>query len=238
MIVAHLSKLRRSRINSFIKSIPFFACLSDEELIDLESILVEKHFSKNEVILLEEDTPNYMYIVNSGKVKVVHTSIEGKEQILAIHNKGDFFGEMAILDGKTSPATVIAMEDADIVLIAKDDFERYLLKNDKVLKQIISMLCSRLREAWLMLKVLSFAHAEHRVRAVLKHVSTQYGIKDEKGTIIKLKLTHKDIAGYASLSRETVTRLLDRFSKAGEIEILDNKYILLKPPFLKKILSL
>jgi len=238
VIVSHLSKPRRSRINSFIKSIPFFACFSDEELIDLESVLVEKHFSKNEVILLEEDTPNYMYIVNSGRVKVVQTSIEGKEQILAIHNKGDFFGEMAILDGKTSPATVIAMEDADIVLIAKDDFERYLLKNDKVLKEIISMLCSRLREAWLMLKVLSFAHAEHRVRAVLKHVSTQYGIKDQKGTIIKLKLTHKDIAGYTSLSRETVTRVLDRFSKAGEIEILDNKYILLKPSFLKKILSL
>lgn len=238
MNVSHLSKLKKSKIDKLIKSVPFFACLSDEELVDLESIIVEKHFSKNEVILLEEDTSNYMYIVYSGKVKAVQINIDGKEKILAIHKKGDFFGEMAILDGKTSPATVIAMEDAHIMLIAKDDFERYLLRNDKALREIISTLCSRLREAWLMLKVLSFADAEHRVRAVLKHISTQYGVKDQRGTIITLKLTHKDIADYASLSRETVTRFLDRFSKAGEIEILDNKYILLKPSFLEKTLSL
>ncbi len=238
MSVLHLSKARKLKPDNFIKGIPFFACLSDQELFDLEQIIVEKHFPKNEVILLEEDTPNYMYIVYSGRVKVVQISVDGKEHILAIHKKGEFFGEMSLLDGKTSPATVIAMEDTYIGLIARSDFERYLLKNDKVLKEIISMLCLRLREAWSMLKVLSFADAQHRVRTVLRHISTQYGIKDQRGTIITLKLTHKDIAGYASVSRETVTRLLDRFSREGEIEILDNKYILLKPSFSEKTLSL
>jgi CRP/FNR family transcriptional regulator len=99
------------------------------------------------------------------------------------------------------------------------------------------MLCLRLREAWLMQKVLSFADAENRVRVVLKHISTQYGTKDNRGTIITLKLTHKDIADYASVSRETVTRFLDKFAKDGEIEFLDNKYLLLKPPFKEKLLS-
>jgi len=203
----------------------------------LKRIVAEKRFSRNQTILYEEDTPKYMYIVYSGKVKVVQMSEDGKEHILAIHKAGDFFGEMALLDGKTSPATVIAMEDAEIGLITKSNFEKYLLKDEKMLQELISMLCLRLRDAWLMLKVLSFADAEKRVRAVLKHISTQHGFKDDRGIIITMKLTHKDIADYASVSRETVTRFLDKFAKDGEIELLENKRLLLKTPFAEKMLS-
>jgi len=224
--------------NNLIKSIPFFASFSDEERIEFERVIIEKRFSKNEIILLEEDTSNYMYIIYSGKVKAVQTSIDGKEQILAIHGKGESFGEMSLLDGKTLPATVIAMEDTHVGLVKKSDFERYLLGKDKVQRQIILTLCSRLREAWLRLKVLSFADAEHRVRAVLKLLSEQSGIKDERGVIISLKLTHKDIASYASVSRETATRIIDNLLREGEIEILSDKNILLKPSFTEKTFSL
>ncbi len=234
MTASNLSKFKKSDSNNFIKSISLFAYLSDEELSELKRIIIKKRFSKEEIILLEEDTSNYMYFIYSGKVKAVQISEDGREQILAIHKKGESFGEMSLLDGKTSPATVMAMEDADVGLIAKNDFERYLLKNSKVLKQIISLLSSRLREAWLRLKVLSFADSEHRVRAVLKLLGEQNGIKDMRGTIISIKLTHKDIAAYASVSRETVTRLFDRLLKNKEIEILSDKHILLKTSFTEK----
>lgn len=229
-------KGRKSKLYNAIKNTLLFAEFSDEELIGLERVIIEKRFSKNEVVLLEEDSSNYMYVVYSGKVKAVQTSVDGKEHILAVRGKGDFFGEMGILDGKTSPATVIAMEDAEIGLIAKDDFERYLLTDQRFLRQIILLLCSRLRESWLKLKVLSLSEAESRVRAMLKLISDQYGIKDQRGILISLKLTHKDISLYVSLSRETVTRQLDRLLKADEIEILENKHILLKPAFFEKML--
>lgn len=224
---------KKSRYFRFLKSIPLFACFSDEEIIELEKTIIEKDYAKNELILLEEDTSHYMYIVYSGKVKVVQIGVEGKERILAIHKRGDFFGEMAILDGKTTPATVIAMEPVTAGLMSKENFERTLLKNEKAQLEIISLLCSRLREAWLMLKVMSFADAEHRIRAVLGHLSSIYGVKDQRGTIVALRLTHKDIADYASVSRETATRFIDKFCKEGEIELLEHKQILLKPSFLE-----
>ena len=229
-------KGRKSKLYNAIKNTLLFAEFSDEELIGLERVIIEKRFSKNEVVLLEEDSSNYMYVVYSGKVKAVQTSVDGKEHILAVRGKGDFFGEMGILDGKTSPATVIAMEDAEIGLIAKNDFERYLLTDQRFLRQIILLLCSRLRESWLKLKVLSLSEAESRVRAMLKLISDQYGIKDQRGILISLKLTHKDISLYVSLSRETVTRQLDKLLKGDEIEILENKHILLKPAFFEKML--
>ena len=227
------SNLKKVRIHKIIRSIPFLACLADEESNELEKIIIEKHFRKNEVILLEEDTPNFMYIVFSGKVKVVKISVDGKEQIVAMHKKGDFFGEMSILDGKTRSATVIAMEEMDVGLIHRNDFQR-LLGNNKVVREIVAILCSRLRDALLMLKVLSFADAEQRVRAILTHLSEQYGVREQRGTLINVTLTHKDIAGYASVSRETVTRLIGRFQEAGEIELLGHKCILLKPSFGEK----
>ena len=200
----------------------------------MERIVTVKHFFRNEIILLEEDTLNYMYIVYSGRVKVVQTTAEGKEQILAIHRAGDFFGEMALLDGKTSPATLTAMEDTRIGLISRTDFEISLLGNEKILKSLSFLLCARLREAWLRLKVLGFADAEHRVRAVLKSLSVHSGVTDPAGTLITLKLTHEEIANYASVSRETVTRLLGRFLRQGEIRLLENKHILLRSSFLEK----
>lgn len=114
---------------NLLKSMPFFATVSDAEISNINKIISRKRFSKNEIILVEEDTSNYMYIIFSGKVKVVQTSTDGREKVLIYHKKGDFFDEMALFDGKTSPATIIAIEDTEIGLIHKTDFETYLLNS-------------------------------------------------------------------------------------------------------------
>ena len=217
-----------------IKGIPFFASLTTDEAEAVESLVVRKHFSRGEVVLIEEDTSNYMYILVTGKVRVVQLSSDGKERILAIHKRGDYFGELALFDGKTAPATVIAMEESEIGLLSKCDFDMLVLNNERILFQFLSALCKRLRESWQMLKMMSFADAEERVRSVLKNMGKLYGVKDQRGVLVSLKLTHKDIANYASVSRETVTRFMNRFSREGEIEILDKKYILIKSTFFKK----
>jgi len=217
-----------------LKVIPLFNSFSDEELSVVQEIIIEKNYRKNSVILSEDEAKEYMYIVFSGRLKVIQISTDGKEQILVTRKKGDYFGEMSLIDGKTQPATVVAMEDSTVGLVSKNDFESIFLKNEKVLKQIIFMLCERLRESWSMLRVRSFEDAENRVRAVLTHVSSLYGVKDMRGDIIPLKMTHQEIADYASLARETVSRLLSRFCQSGEIEVLENKNIVLKPSFVKK----
>lgn len=221
-----------------IHSIPFFSGLNPDDASRIEHLVMKKHFAKGQVVLFEEDTSNYMYIIFSGKVRVVQHSSEGKERILAIHKRGDYFGELSLFDGKTQPATVISIEESEIGLLSKKDFDKLLIGNEKILLELLSSLCMRLRESWVMLKIMSFADAEERVRAVLKNMSKIYGVKDQRGILVALKLTHKDIANYASVSRETVTRLINRFTREGEIEILEKKYILIKPIFMKKDHSL
>lgn len=214
-----------------IDNIPIFSCLEPEDKARVNQLITQKQFKKNSVILMEDDSNKYMYVIFSGRIKVVQVSTDGKEQILVIRNRGDFFGEMALLDGKSQPATIVALEDATVGLIAKDAFDNYLMKDTKILKQIVSMLCERLRESWIMLKVLGLSDAESRVRAVLAHISSIYGIRDARGIIIPLALTRKELAEFTALARETVSRLLTRLSQSGEIEIIDRRNIILKPSF-------
>jgi CRP/FNR family transcriptional regulator len=228
----------RPSTEQLVRSIPFFSCLAEEDLRSVAALITEKQCTKNDVILLEEDGQHCMYLVCSGKVKVVQSGHLGKEQILAIHKKGDFFGEMALLDGKTAPASVIAMEDTTVALIGKEDFQRFVASNARVTQTIIGLLCSRLREAWMMLRVLSLSDAEQRVRAVLDHVSRLYGVRDDRGILLSMKLTHREIADYANVSRETATRLLNRFRSSGEIDVLSDRRIVIKPAFSGKMPNL
>jgi len=226
---------RRKSDHSIISRIPFFSTLKPEEIEQVEQLFRKKNYSKEQVVLYEEDTSNYMYLIYSGKVRVVKMNEEGKEQIITIHKRNEFFGEMTLLDNKTSPATIIAHEDAVIGLLHKKDFDEYLLNNEGIRRKIIELLCARLRDSWEMIKILSFnaENAQDRVVSLLERLQELYGIKDNRGVIIDVKLTHQQMASYASVTRETMSRVLRNLEKAEMITVLENKAILLNKRFLE-----
>ena len=142
---------------------------------------------------------------------------------------------MSLLDGKTSPATVVAHEDSVIGLLSKNDFERHVLGHEVIRKKIIEMLCTNLRESWAMIKILSFDNAEQRILATLDRMQEVYGLHDDRGVIVNVTLTHQQIANYASVTRETVTRVLNRFKNEAIIQILDGKKILLTMKYYERV---
>lgn len=225
----------QKKLGTIIKNIPLFSELSDDETERIERIIVKRNFAKDQIVLFEEDTANYMYIVYAGKVRVVKQSREGREQIITIHKKNEFFGEMSLLDGKTAPATVIAHEDAVIGLLSKSDFEQQLLSHERIRGKIIALLCNHLRDSWAMIKILSFDNAEQRILAVLERMHELYGVADARGGIINVKLTHQQIANYASVTRETVTRVLNRLERETVIQVLEGKNILLTRMFYDRV---
>ena len=206
---------REKEIESVFQKIPFLVGLSEVEKFELRKHIIHRDFRRNEIILHEDETSNCLYLILSGQVKVIHISAEGKEQILAIHKEGDFFGEMALLDGKTAPATVVALRDGRICLITKESFIHIVMTNRPAVDGIIDLLCMRLRQAWLQIRVMSFEDAEHRVRVVLQGLGENFGIRDSRGVIIALGITHQNIAYLSTTSRETVTCFLNKAAKAG-----------------------
>jgi CRP/FNR family cyclic AMP-dependent transcriptional regulator len=209
-----------------VRKVPLFSTLTDQEFSQLQHIFVTRSYRKNQVIFLEEETGDYMYLVLTGKVKVTKSGSSGKERILAIHQAGDFFGEMSLLDGKTAPATVSAMEDSKIISVSGTDFHRYLMNNQKVLLQIINVLCARLRQVWQTQSV-SASTADARIRMGILQLAKRHGIRDSHGTIIDLKITHQELAEMVGTSRETVTRVLAKLREQGIIEVDHRRMTLL-----------
>ncbi len=217
-----------------LKKVKLFSSLTDDELLYIASKMVIRRFQKNEIIFHEEDTNKFMYIILHGKVKAMQSTQDGKEIILATHNSGDFFGEMSLIDGKTAPATVMAMDDSLTVIISKQDFYSLVFDQKKVLEKLLQIMCSRLRESWGRIEMLNLNNASQRLKMLFIMLSEKYGEKENDKMVLNIKLTHQHIAEMAGLTRETVTRIVDKWQRDGDI-ILKNRLISLSPEFLQKM---
>ena len=224
--------------SALLRNVQLFSSLTDQELLQISEKIRIKTFRKNETILHEEDTNEYMYTILSGKVKVIQTSEDGKETILAMHKTGDFFGEMSLIDGKTMPATVLAMEETLTAIISKQEFILLISMQGKVLEKLLIILCTWLRESWNKIQMLNFNNAAQRIKMLFSMLSAEYGEKSVDAITLNIKLTHQDIANMAGVTRETVTRVIDKWQRDKEITVLKNKIIRFHPDFFKKDLQL
>jgi CRP/FNR family transcriptional regulator len=126
---------------------------------------------------------------------------------------------------------VLAVENSNVAIISKDHFYSLLYTQRKVLENLLKILCSRLREAWQKIEMLNFNDASQRLKMLLNMLSETYGEKTPEGTVLRVRLIHQDMADMTGLTRETVTRVLDKWKKNGEIAILRSKFIRLNDEF-------
>ena len=183
------------------------------------------------MVILEEEYGDKLFIVKTGTVKITRVNDEGKEVILALLGAGDFFGEMAILDGNSRSANVLAQEKCELVTINKEDFLEMLKKNFQICMNLLEELAVRLRKSDQQIEALSLSDAEHRIGVSILNLAEDMGvIKNGEVTIESLPY-QQDIANMAGTSRETVSRVLKVFedrmliSKSGHtLKISDYKF--------------
>jgi len=202
----------------FLRTVPLFSELSSEDLEELRPVFAERSYTKGEVILRADETAVSMYVVKTGAVKVVAHTAEGKEVLLALHGPMDFFGEMALLDGRTEPADVVAREPSVVIRITKRDFENALMVRRSFVHALIRILSTRCREAWEQVKSLSHYTAEARLKAILLELAEKQGRREPRGIVVDVGLTHQELATMAGVSREKVTRALGEMERKGLIE--------------------
>lgn len=218
--------------SDFLGSVRLFSGLDQDELRRIKTMVVFREVRRNEVLLREEDTNEYMYIVLAGEVKAVQVTSDGREIILAIHSSGDSFGEMSLIDGMTSPANVVATDNSLIALISKRVFHRMLADYDKVRENLLRILCGRLRHSLNRARILNLRGASQRVRMYLLSISADSGRRSSSGVTINLKLTHQNIADAVGLARESVTRAIDKWKREGQITV-KKKFFHLNPSFFR-----
>jgi len=215
----------------FLKKTILFADLPPRELERVAFLIQERKFSKHQIVFLEEEAGQYMYIVKKGQVKVTKMAQNGKERILTIHKEGDSFGELSLLDNRMVPASVTAMTSVVIWCMNKTDFLSVVLNNQRVLLKVVQVLSSELRKAWSQIQALTILDADNRIRATLVKLSQENGIQTDTGVQLKYRLTHQEIGDMAATSRETVTRFLAVCLKRKVLSFTEGNSIVLHPGF-------
>jgi CRP/FNR family cyclic AMP-dependent transcriptional regulator len=207
---------------NFLRNVPIFTDLDDTELSRIAKLGVQKRFKKGGIILLEEETGSALFVIIAGKVKVVRADDDGREVVLAILTENDFFGEMAILDGLSRSASVIAITKADVFMIHRNDFLQLLHDYPSLAVSLLRELTTRLRKADAQIKSLSLKDAAGRVASVILQLADDIGkIKKGRVEIEELPLQH-DIANMAGTSRETVSRMIHMFVEQGHLQLQGN----------------
>ena len=128
-----------------IRSVPLFASLDDEAASDLRNLLSVREVPKGDALFRAGDQGDAMYLIESGRVRITISDDDQKEIVLAELAQGDFFGEMAIIDGKQRSADATVAEDARLAVLYRENFLGFIHDNPKVALEMLSATFARLR---------------------------------------------------------------------------------------------
>jgi CRP/FNR family cyclic AMP-dependent transcriptional regulator len=198
-----------------LKDIPLFSCLDDAEIEALREVARNKTFPKGTMLFSEGDESDNFYVICSGKVNVGKNDEEGREIILTMLGPGEYFGEMALMDGEPRSAFVMTKEATELLVITKKDFNNLLLANPGIMFNFLIGLQKRLREANKRLESLALMDVYGRVARLLTYLAGS----SEPGSVVEDKLTHQEIASMVGASREMVSRVLKDLTTQGYISI-------------------
>ena len=212
--------------HDYLEQTQLFSDLTADERSSVTGHIAIREFQKGQVILFEEDANKYMYSVLSGEVKVFHTTEEGKESIVAFHGVGESFGEVSLIDQQAIPATVVALERSLVLIIGRDDFFELIRTQPKVMHKLLLLLTGRLRLAWNQVRMLHFKDASYRIMTSIKDLSMERGEPVPEGVLLKVRLTHQNIADMTGLTRETLTRNIDKWKKKRLLSLDENRHML------------
>lgn len=211
---------------SILRESSFFKNMSEEELREIEKFVIVRKFGKKIDIFSEQEMGDAFYVIISGVIKIYKSSSGGQIKTLALLQRGDFFGEMALLDEEMRSATARVLEPAEILIINKSNFMNKLKEKPQLGMKIMETLSYRIREANRQIEALTFQNVIGRVAMVLIDLAKKYGKKVPKGILIEFELTHQELAELVGTVREIVTKNLNKLKILKCIEI-ENHYIII-----------
>ncbi len=197
---------------SYFKQVSIFADLPEEDIRALTSVAKRRTFRAGEVIFHRDDPGQVLYMIKEGKVKICIISPDGQEISLAVLGKGEYFGEMALLDGLPRSTDAVTLEKVECYTLQRSDFHNAILKNPKIAILVLEALTKRLRNTDQMVEDLIFLDVYGRVAKKLLELGDAHGVKVEDGVRIDVRLTQQELASMVGASRESVNKVMGYFT--------------------------
>lgn len=215
--------------NLCISKVSVFASLDYEDMLEIARMISHRAYKKGDYLCHEGDKLAMLFVVNSGKVKLSKFNKEGKEQILNIISDGDIFGEYHLfMDFEPYNFAAIAVTDVKICTLTKQDMDYLLQKHPTMSYKILKEVSKKLMDAENLAQNLSTINTDSKVKYVLKELAHKYGIEYNDEIKLELPITREEMANYAGVTRETMSRKLKTLENEGQIATIGNKIIIIK----------
>ncbi len=181
---------------------------------DLRAFTRTDSFQRKEIIYSIGDPPDAIYLIESGQVKVVQLSADGKEKIIGLYQKRDLFGEVCICEKAKREEQAIALESATISSFSVKVVLALVAQKPELALKLLMVFCARLVECHEEVNALAFDDVRERVVKELLHLSRSPGGRRESGGVrLGVTLTHQEIAQLANTTRETATAIMNEFRR-------------------------
>jgi CRP/FNR family transcriptional regulator len=210
-----------------LHDIPFFTGLDRNSFRSI-CLATSKYFKKKgEFLFRQGDSANTIYIIKSGRFKLVKTTESGEEVIIQIVGSGEIIGETSLFrEGVFVSVSAIAMEDAKACAISRQSFESIIRNEPNIALKIIKGLSDRLHDAWEQIAESNTQTIQEKVASLFIRLAQEYGESHVEGTIIKICLTQQEIASIVGASRVMISQVLGELTKRNYIYKKGKYYIL------------
>jgi CRP-like cAMP-binding protein len=183
--------------------------------------------NKHDTVYTIGDEAGTIYFIQSGQVKLVMLSSEGKECMLAIHAAGDIFGELCLADPGARLETATAMEDTRLKQIPAGRFLDLLGKHS-LLEGFVRYMAVRVADQQQVIANLVTVDSEQRLGKTLLHLAIQLGKKDPQSVLIELRISHEELATMVGTTRPRISMFMQRFRNLGLIDMSAEHYMIIK----------
>lgn len=198
------SAMRRNK-TWFFRNNPLLAGLPDHEIDWMEQRAEVVNFRRKQLVWSPEDVADRVFWVRSGIVKVSRTTPEGRELTLQFHTKDDMIGEGCVFTPGVREVVAEAYEDVTLYALSRDDFSALLRRNADLALRAGKLIAARRQKLERRIGDLLFKTAHARLAALFLDLVEDFGVRDSRGVIVNLKLTHREMAGLIGATRETVS---------------------------------
>lgn len=214
-----------------LRRVRLFQGLDAENLSSLGRTLRRRRFRRGEVIFHQGDPGDALFIVASGAVKITLPSETGDEAILATLRAGDFFGELALLDGAPRSATAIALEASETWVLPRERFRELIASEESMRDALLASIAGELRRLTDHVEELHFLDITGRLAARLGRLAAEQGRSMSDGSIrLDGPITQSDLAAMIGCTRQSVNKMLGMFVDDGLIRVDRDAIVVLDVP--------
>jgi CRP-like cAMP-binding protein len=204
---------------SSLRRCALFAHVDDDGLRVLAGLMRPRRFRRNEVIFHQQDVGDSLHIVVDGGVKIVLPSQEGEEAIIASLKPGDFFGELALLDGSPRSTTATALEPTETLALPRDQFLRLLPEDPRLVTALLKALAGELRRLTGHVEELHFLDLAGRLTMRLVRLVRDIDPSAKGRVELDWPFTQSDLAAMIGGTRQSVNKLLSGLVEEGLLQI-------------------